>query len=108
MSVSDYAPDIIDRLDFAEIYPHLIKYNVLTINESYALTKCLQNGTLTNSEAVTRLLPKIDQKPREFYLALHESVSKQDKVVHQGNLELFHLLPNSFVSIFVLCSTVYV
>ena len=95
--VNQYAHIIKEKLDFATVNAYLLKHGVITTSEY--IYKSLQNGSITNSDLVSQLLPKISRKPREFYRALREHVNDKSQDVHPSNLELYHQLPESFVSV---------
>ena len=105
-SVKQFAPTITGRLDYATVDVYLLKYEILTVSEFDSFRKALQSGSLTNDDLVHKLLAKIFMKPREFYRALREHVN-DIKNAHAGNKELFLMLPENFVSIYVLCNLFY-
>ena len=101
-NVKQFAPDIVEKLDYATVDIYLLQKGILTSAEFETFQRALQNGFLGNGGVVRQLLPKILQKPRDFYRALRQHV--QDNYnVHAGNKELFHMLPDNFVSV----TTVY-
>ena len=97
-NVKKFIPTITERLDYATVDVYLLTYEVLTISEYDSYRKALQNGTLTNGDVVRTILPKILMKPRKFYQALRTHVEDNSNL-HSGNNELFHMLPENFVSV---------
>ena len=92
-----FVPDITEKLNYATADIYLLQQGVLTVAEFENFQKALQNGSLGNGDVVRKLLPKILEKPRDFYRALRQHI--QDNYnVHAGNMELFHMLPYNFVS----------
>ena len=95
-----FAPAISERLDYATIDVYLLKYEIVSVSEFAGFQQALQHGSLTNAVLVRKLLPKIFAKPRDFYHALRDNVN-DNRNVHTGNKELFHMLPQKFVSAFI-------
>ena len=96
-NVNKFVLDIAEKLDYATADIYLLQQGVLTAEEFASFQKALQNGSLINGDVVRKLLPRILKKPREFYRALRQHVQHNHNV-HAGNMELFHMLPEYFVS----------
>ena len=97
--VKQYAPIITEKLDFATVDVFLLSHGVLSVTEYDSYRRALQNGNVTNGDLVRQLLPTLIGKPREFYRALRDHVNNESQDVHAGNLELYHRLPENFVSV---------
>ena len=98
MSVKQFTPHIVGKLDFASVGSYLAKHDVISVEECSLYHQQLQNGSSTNTDVIHKLLPKIEQSPRLFYRGLRESVSDKCQSVHRGNKALFDSLPQDFVS----------
>jgi len=98
MSVRQFAPQLTEHLDFSAISPYLIKYSVISKEESTNYFSQLCNGSSTNAVVMNKVLHKIEQHPRHFYRALRESVNDHNQNCHLGNKFVFSLLPKHFVS----------
>jgi len=88
-SLSQFVPEIIEKLEFPMISTFLVKHNLLTINECFEdYLKPLQLGTISRTDLMWKLLTKLEKKPHNFYLALSESVNKEANENHLALLEL--------------------
>ena len=106
--VKHFVPEIAERLDYATVDIYLLQKEVITASEFDSFQKALQNGTSTNGDLIRKLLPRILEKPREFYRALRQHIQDNHNV-HAGNKELFKKLPENFVSLFIVSySTIYI
>ena len=97
--VNHYAPIIAEKFDFSSADVYLLKYGVILVVEFDRFRRALQSGSLTNGDLIRQLLIRISDKPREFYRALRDCVNDNPEVVHPSNKELFHQLPENFVSV---------
>ena len=93
-----YAALITQNLHYETIDVYLLQRGVLSVVEYDRLRKALQSGSLTNSDVVHQILPRILKKPRDFYRALRDHVNDKPEDVHPSNDDLFYHLPESFVS----------
>ena len=94
-----FAPNIKQLLDYESVDAHLLKHEVLNLRDFSSYQKSLKSSSLSNSDLVGMLIPKIFEKPRQFYRALRDHVRGNRDDVHAGNKELFDQLPQNFVSV---------
>ena len=97
MSFKKFVPQIAENLDFTAVGLYLAKCEIITIEECSSYHQQLLSGNSTNGDVMHKILPKINQNPRQFYRALRESVSDKGKSIHTGNKALFEQLPQDFV-----------
>lgn len=103
--LQQYAPLIVERLDFTACDVYFYKYGIITHSEYESSLKAVNSGHSNNRDLVSWLLTKTFGKSREFYRALREYVTTSQHV-HAGNKELFELLPTNFVSSCMGCNFV--
>ena len=97
--VKQYAPVIVEKLNFESADVFLLKHGVISVLEYEKFHRALQSGSLTNLDVVRQLLPRIFEKAREFYRALRDYVKDKQQDAHPTNKELLYQLPDNFVSV---------
>ena len=96
--LKQYVPLIIQNLDFATTAVYLLKHGILSVVEYDLFRIALLSDSSINGNVIHKILPRIFERPREFYRALREHVNDKPEDVHPSNRELFYRLPGNFVS----------